>query len=61
MGFGAQNLSAWFSECNANVFGHNGGWNYGSAVLIAGHEGDTIYDTCPLPPPGTLTIWWQHP
>ncbi|MFI5181146.1 MAG: hypothetical protein ACHQPI_07130 [Thermoanaerobaculia bacterium] len=61
MGFGAQNLSAWFTECNNNVFGHNSGWNYGSAVLISGHEGDTIYDTCPLSPPGSLTIWWQHP
>ena len=60
LGFGAQNLSAWFTECNNNVFHHGGGWNYGSAVLISGHEGDTLYDTCPLPPPGSLTIWWQH-
>ncbi|HUK14187.1 MAG TPA: hypothetical protein VLW17_12870 [Thermoanaerobaculaceae bacterium] len=61
VGFGAQNLSAWFTECDNNVFHHGGGWNYGSAVLISGHEGDTLYDTCPLPPPGSLTIWWQHP
>lgn len=61
LGIGAANLSAWFTECNNNVFHHGGGWNYGSAVLISGHEGDTLYDTCPLPPPGSLTIWWQHP
>ncbi len=60
-GFGAPNLSAWFTECNNNVFHHNGGWNYGSAVVVSGQEGDTLYDTCPLPPPGSLTIWWQHP
>jgi hypothetical protein len=61
MGWGVPNLSAWFTECNNNVFHHGGGWNYGSAVLISGHEGDSLYDTCPLPPPGSLTIWWQHP
>jgi hypothetical protein len=61
LGIGAANLAAWFTECNNNVFHHGGGWNYGSAVLISGHEGDTLYDTCPLPPPGSLTIWWQHP
>ncbi len=61
LGWGAQNLSAWFAECDSNVFGHNNGWNYGSAVLISGQEGDTLYDTCALPPPGSLTIWWQHP
>ena len=61
LGWGAQNLSAWFSECNNGVFHHDNGWNYGSAVLISGQEGDTLYDTCPLPPPGSLTIWWQHP
>ncbi len=61
LGIGAANLSAWFAECDNNVFHHGGGWNYGSAVLISGHEGDTLYDTCPLPPPGSLTIWWQHP
>jgi hypothetical protein len=61
LGIGAANLSAWFTECNNNVFHHGGGWNYGSAVLVSGHEGDTLYDTCPLPPPGSLTIWWQHP
>jgi len=61
LGIGAANLSAWFTECSNNVFHHGGGWNYGSAVLISGHEGDSLYDTCPLPPPGSLTIWWQHP
>ena len=61
LGWGAGNLSAWFTECNNNVFHHGGGWNYGSAVLISGQEGDSLYDTCPLPPPGSLTIWWQHP
>ena len=61
LGFGAQNLAAWFTECDNNVFHHGGGWNYGSAVLISGHEADTLYDTCPLPDPGSLTIWWQHP
>ncbi|HVN74768.1 MAG TPA: hypothetical protein VMT19_00510 [Thermoanaerobaculaceae bacterium] len=61
LGWGVQNLSAWFTECDNNVFHHGGGWNYGSAVVISGQEGDTLYDTCPLPPPGSLTIWWQHP
>ena len=61
IGFGVANLTAWFNECNNNVFHHGNGWNYGSAVLISGQEGDTLYDTCALPPPGSLTIWWQHP
>jgi hypothetical protein len=61
LGWGAQNLSAWFTECNTGVQHHDGGWNYGAVVLVSGHEGDTLYDTCPLPPPGSLTIWWQHP
>ena len=61
IGFGVANLSAWFTECSNNVFHHGNGWNYGSAVLISGQESDTLYDTCALPPPGSLTIWWQHP
>lgn len=61
LGWGAQNLAAWFAECNSGVQHHDNGWNYGAVVLVSGHEGDTLYDTCPLPPPGSLTIWWQHP
>ncbi len=61
LGWGAANLPAWFTECDNNVFHHGGGWNYGSAVVVSGQEGDSLYDTCPLPPPGSLTIWWQHP
>ena len=61
MGWGVPNLSAWFSSINNGVFHHDNGWNYGSAVLACGHEGDRIYDNSPLPAPGCLTIWWQHP
>jgi len=61
MGWGVSNLSAWFSSINNGVFHHDNGWNYGSAVLVCGHEGDRIYDNSPLPAPGCLTIWWQHP
>jgi hypothetical protein len=60
-GLGVPNLSAWFTAESNSATGHGGGWDYASAVLISGHEGDTIYDTAPLAPPGSLTIWWQHP
>jgi hypothetical protein len=61
LGWGAANLSAWFTQCNNNIFHHGSYWNYGRAVLVSGQEGDALYDACALPPPRSLTIWWQHP
>jgi hypothetical protein len=58
-GLGMPNLNAWFNANNAG--GHSGGWNYGSAVILAGHENDRIYDNAAGPSAGALTMWWQHP
>ena len=61
-GLGVPNLTAWFHAEANNVIGHGANdEDYAGAVLISGHEGDRIYDTSPLLPPGSLTIWWQHP
>lgn len=60
-GMGVPNLSAWFSAEANDATGHGGGWDYACAVLISGHENDTIYDTGAVSPPGSLTMWWQHP
>ena len=61
-GMGVPNLTAWFHAEANSVVGHGANdEDYAGAVVISGHEGDRIYDTSPLPPPGSLTIWWQHP
>ncbi len=59
-GMGVANLNGWFHSIDNNVFGHLNGWDYGSAVIISGHENDCIYDTTPATA-NSLTIWWQHP
>ena len=61
MGLGFPNLSSWLYSTDNGVFGHSSGLDYASAVLVSGHENDTIYQTSQLPPPGSLTIWWTHP
>jgi len=61
IGVGAASLSAWFHATDNCKWDHSSGMEYGSAVLVSGHEGDRAYDTAPLSPPGSLTIWWQHP
>jgi hypothetical protein len=58
---GATDLWVPLTENDDNVFHPGGGWDYGSAGPISGHEGDTLHDTCPLLPPGSTTIWWQRP
>lgn len=60
-GLGVPNLSAWFNAESNDATGHGGGWDYASAVIISGHENDCIYDTGQASPPGSLTMWWQHP
>ncbi len=59
--YGFQNLSAWFKETDNNYFRHKNGYNYGSAVIVPGHEADRVYDTAPLKLPSSLTMWWAHP
>lgn len=59
-GIGCQNTSAWLSATDQGVFNHSNGWDYGSTVLVTGHEGDTIYNNSQLSPPGSLTMWWIH-
>jgi hypothetical protein len=61
IGVGAANLASWLHATDNCKWDHSSGFEYGSAVLISGHEGDRAYDTTPLPVPGSLTIWWQHP
>lgn len=59
-GLGFQNVSAWLDSTDHNVFGHSNGWDYGSCVIVAGHEGDTFYNNAPLANPSVLTMWWIH-
>jgi hypothetical protein len=61
IGYGFQNLSAWFKETDNNYFRHKNGNNYGSVVIVTGHEADRVYDTTPLKLPSSLTMWWAHP
>ncbi|RYX85305.1 hypothetical protein EON83_06840 [bacterium] len=59
-GLGIPTLSAWLSSTASSPQGHPDGWNYGSAVIVAGHENDTLYNTSALPNPTRLTMWWNH-
>ena len=61
VGLGAANLASWFHATDNCKWDHSSGMEYGSAVLVSGHEGDRAYDSAALPRPGSLTIWWQHP
>jgi hypothetical protein len=36
-------------------------WECPSAVVVTGHENDTIFDLDPVPPPDSLTVWWVSP
>jgi len=60
IGLGSSNLWSWLESTDHSAFHHSGGLDYGSAVLVSGHEGDRIYDNTQLPPPGSLTMWWIH-
>ncbi|BCM91142.1 hypothetical protein IAD21_03006 [Abditibacteriota bacterium] len=59
-GMGIPNLASWLSATASNPQGHPDGWNYGSAVIVTGHENDTLYNTGALPNPSQLTMWWNH-
>jgi len=61
IGLGAANLASWFHATDNCKWDHSSSMEYGSAVLVSGHEGDRAYDSAALPRPGSLTIWWQHP
>jgi hypothetical protein len=60
IGSGVWVLASWLEMTDNNVFHHDNGWNYASAVIASGHEGDTIFDTDPLKV-DSLTLWWMHP
>ncbi len=57
---GVPMLSSWLGITGGLWYYHIIGWDYGSAVILAGHEGDTLYNNSPGPTPGSLTIWWNH-
>lgn len=59
MGVGQPNCAAWMNVTGSED--HGGGWNYGTAVIMSGFEGDTIYNTDARGAAGSLTIWWNHP
>jgi len=62
LGFGFQNLSAWLDSTDNGVFGHLDGLDYGSAVILSGREGDTLYNNNVQPNASStgLTMWWIH-
>ena len=51
--------AAWMNVTSS--LDHSNNWNYGTAVLPAGREGDTMFDTQGLPKATSLTMWWNHP
>jgi|GEM_PF-3946732 len=53
-------LSSWLGITGGLWYYHIIGWDYGSAVILSGHEGDTLYNNSPGATPGGLTIWWNH-
>jgi len=60
IGLGLPNLWSWLDATDHSAFNHSNGWDYGSAVIVSGHENDRLYDNAQLPNPGSLTIWWIH-
>lgn len=40
VGLGAANLASWFHATDNCKWDHSSGMEYGSAVLVSGHEGD---------------------
>jgi hypothetical protein len=60
IGSGVSVLASWLTMTDNNKYHHDNGSNYASAVIVSGHEGDTIFDTGPLSA-DSLTIWWMHP
>ena len=61
IGLGFPMVSSWLNCTASNPQGHPSGWNYGSCVIVSGHEGDTFYNNSGVPNPGSLTMWWIHP
>lgn len=59
-GLGFHNVASWLDATENNVLGHYDGDDYGSCVIVSGHEGDTLYTNTQLAPPGSLTMWWIH-
>lgn len=60
VGWGMTNVSSWLASTDLSIFAHAGGLDYGSCVIVSGHEGDCIYQNAQLPNPGSLTMWWIH-
>ncbi len=59
-GRGSANVSAWMNETGGQWWLRFwNGWDHGSAVILAGHENDCIYDNNGSPAPGSLTMWWN--
>jgi len=52
--------AAWLNVTGSQWSLHLIGWDYGSLVIVSGHEGDTLYNNTAVPPPGSLTMWWNH-
>lgn len=60
-GLGFPMVSSWLNCTASNPQGHPSGWNYGSCVIVSGHEADTFYNNSGVPNPSSLTMWWIHP
>jgi hypothetical protein len=57
-GAGFPLVAAWMNATGS--LDHSSGWNYGTAVINSGREGDTMYDIENLPAASSLTMWWNH-
>lgn len=58
-GLGCPLVGSWMNATGS--LDHSSNWNYGTAVINSGREGDTMYNTEALPAAGSLTMWWNHP
>jgi hypothetical protein len=68
VGLGFPVLSEWFgavtaadSSCAATATPTTSEWMCPSAVIVTGHENDTIFDLDPVQSPESLTVWWESP
>jgi hypothetical protein len=60
IGRGMPVVSSWINTTASRSDLHDIGWDYGSAVVVTGNDGDNMYSTAQLPNASNLTMWWIH-